>query len=462
MSKTRKLRAAGIIRVSEKKGREGDSFASPDEQRERIEAECARENIDLLWDEDEIDVKGETPLAKRRHLLRGIEEVEAGQLDVIVVAYFDRLVRKLAIQAEIISRVHAAGGKILAVGFGEIGERSAAEWLSATIIGAMNEFVTRQARERGAEAQARAVARGVPPWPNLPPGVRRIDVPKGHPDHGKVEADPATIGHVIEALELRDGGATIAAVRTFLGDYGVKRSYHGVQQMLSDRLYLGEIHFGDLVNLHAFDPLVPRPLFNRVQRVKVARGRRAKSERLLARLGILRCENCGAAMCVGTQKQNGRSYAFYRCPPTGDCDKRVTIGAEIAEKVVVDHARAALADAEGRASVEDNARQAEAAAEKAQADLDAAIRAFAGVQDEPAAADRLAELQAARDLARDRVDHLGGTRARVVVNGAADWDRLSLDGRRALLRATVDSASVGPVAGAATPADRVAVQLVSE
>jgi site-specific DNA recombinase len=80
--------------------------------------------------------------------------------------------------------------------------------------------------------------------------------------------------------------------------------------MLASRVYLGEIHFGTLVNLRAHPAIVDADLWRRVQRAKVSRGRRAKSDRLLARLGVLRCGTCGARMVVGTSNDSciyGRS-----------------------------------------------------------------------------------------------------------------------------------------------------------
>jgi hypothetical protein len=126
----------------------------------------------------------------------------------------------------------------------------------------------------------------------------------------------------------------------------------------------------------------------------------------------------------------------------------VAISAEVVEGTVVETVRAALKDAEGRASAEHNAREAALARDRAQADLGAAIRAFAGFEDEQAARDRLVELRAARDRAQERVDRLGGDRAVVTINAADDWDRLSLDAQRALIRATVESVTVAPGRGA--------------
>ena len=95
-------RAIGIVRVSEVRGREGESFASPAEQRERIEAVCEREGLRPLYVLDELDVSAGTPLDRRAGLRAAVEAIEAGDADVIVAAYFDRLVRWLRVQAELL------------------------------------------------------------------------------------------------------------------------------------------------------------------------------------------------------------------------------------------------------------------------------------------------------------------------------------------------------------------------
>jgi hypothetical protein len=55
-------------------------------------------------------VSGKLPLARRPGLSKAIEMVEAGEADQIVVACFDRLVRSLKVQLEVIERVEHAGG----------------------------------------------------------------------------------------------------------------------------------------------------------------------------------------------------------------------------------------------------------------------------------------------------------------------------------------------------------------
>ena len=152
-------------------------------------------------------------------------------------------------------------------------------------------------------------------------------------------------------------------------------------------------------------------------------------------------------------------YPIYRCPSTHDCPRHLTISATIAEEFIVAKVRAKLEDAEGGASVAQAAQEAAAALERAQADLDAVIAALtaAGLVGEPATVERLAELRQVRNDAQVEVDRIGPDASRVV-NASVDWEKLSLDGRRELIRATVASAVVGVGKGA----DRIALTFVGQ
>jgi len=216
-------------------------------------------------------------------------------------------------------------------------------------------------------------------------------------------------------------------------------------KLLDTRMLLGELRFGDLVNENAFPPLIDRETWQRLQRVHLPRGRRAKSDRLLARLGVLHCGTCGARMVVGTSQ--GR-YALYRCPPTGGCPQRVTISAEAAERTVVEAVQELLSGIEGRASVESGVGDAAEELAWRQEALDKAIRAFGGVEDEQAARDRLRELRAARDRASERHEELLAASAPAIDVSAGDWHLLTVEERRALIRAVVDCAVVSPGRGA--------------
>jgi site-specific DNA recombinase len=450
-------RAVGIIRVSETKGRSGESFTSPKTQRERIEAECQREGLQLIQCFEELDVSGGKSLDARPHLSEAVRMIEAGEAEVIVAAYFGRLVRSLQTQAELLARVEAAGGQVRAVDAGKVGSANSGEWLDSTMRGMMAEYQRRQGAERTSVAQADAIARGVPLWARVTAGYRRAA-------NGSLEPDPATAPIVVRAFEMRAEGKTIEAVREYLVSKGIRLSQRGVQVLLASRVVLGELHFGKYEpNLQAWPAIVDRELWHRVQRTVISRGVHAKSERLLARLGILRCATCGGRMTASARSQEAQGdtpgYQFYRCGRARlDCSARASVGAKEVEPLITDAVRAALADVEGRASTESHVRDAEAAVEQAQVDLESAIRAFASVSDEPVAIERLAELQEARDATRAHLAQLGGASSAVVLTAAADWDRLTTDERRALIRVVVKRATVAPGRGP----DRVTIEFVGE
>jgi DNA invertase Pin-like site-specific DNA recombinase len=432
-------RAIGITRVSRVGDRQGDRFVSPDEQAARIEAFCKRENLNLVAVLEELDVSGGAPLHKRPGLRQAVEAIENRQAEVVVVAYFDRLVRSLKVMQEVVERVEAAGGRIATADLGTLSNGTAAQWFSSALMGAAAEYVRRSIGERARENQLIALELGR--WPvNVIPGLRRNDA-------GLIELDPDTCAAVGEAFRLRAKGARIADVRAHLAEHGIVRSYHGTQSLLTSRQAIGEITFGE--HAGTIPALIDRRTWDRVQRMVIQRGRKGKSDRLLARLGVLRCATCNSRMIASTQTQHGRRYPFYRCGVVrADCPDRPSISAEYVEGLVVDEVKRLLAGIQGAASGDDDVQDAAAEFDRAQAALDGAIRAFTGLEAEQSAAERLSELREARDLARERFEQLDADHHAVdLAVTVGDWDELSWDGRRKLIKAVIDRVIVRPGRG---------------
>jgi DNA invertase Pin-like site-specific DNA recombinase len=109
--------------VSQVKGREGESFAGPGQQRDTVHAACERDGLVLLDVMEELHVSGGRPLDAQPGLSRAVAAVEAGAADVIVAAYFDRLVRSVRVREELATRSESAGGQVLAVDVGRITNR---------------------------------------------------------------------------------------------------------------------------------------------------------------------------------------------------------------------------------------------------------------------------------------------------------------------------------------------------
>jgi hypothetical protein len=232
-----------------------------------------------------------------------------------------------------------------------------------------------------------------------------------------------------------------------LREHGIERSFHGTTALLESRIVLGELRFGEIVNPDSHPAIVEASVWQAVQGARSPRGRRAKSERLLARLGVLRCGTCGARMVVGTQTQGGRSYPFYRCIPTSDCTRRVAVSAELAERTVVEAVQALLAGQRGSASLEDGLGGAERDLEQAERELDAAIEAFSGLEDVQTAKARLTALRVSRDRARGRVDELRAAAVPAVTVSAGDWSLLTVEEQRALIVAVLERVDVAPGRG---------------
>lgn len=449
-SKTRKRpRAIGILRVSQR-NRNEDSRHSEEVQR-RLVVNFAKSQgwelrpEDVLNENDITDgnVSGGADLSKRPGFGPAVARVERGQADVILTADFSRFFRDLDVQRDVIAQVEDAGGELWTVSNGRISHETAESELTANIQGSVTHYAKRYARDKSMLAVDVAIENGKVPWCQTAPGYVR------NPNSTLTPDSPAVQKVIRTAFEMRANGQTIAAVRVYLREHGIEKSYHGTIHLLRDRIYLGEIRFNGRVNLAAHEPIIDRELFQAAQDAVIPRGYRPVSNRLLSRVGVLRCSTCGGRMVVGTQRQNGRSYPFYRCGHVReDCAKRMAISATMVEAAVTEKVKELLADMRGTASGGTGVAEAAAELERCQQALDAAITAFADLMAEPAAIERLRLLRDARDQARDRHEELlANATATTIAVSVNDWDELTLDEQRALVKATIESVVIEPGRG---------------
>jgi Recombinase zinc beta ribbon domain/Recombinase len=335
---------------------------------------------------------------------------------------------------------------VLALDTGIVTGKTAGQWLSSSVLGVVAEYQRRTTAERVRAHQVSSVERGVAPQPHVPAGLRRRN-------DGVFEVHPKTGPVMREAFRMVADGQPVTEARRYANEHGVGLSYHGMFQALKNVAYVGTIRFGKLVKRNAHEALIDAETFRRVQRQHGKGGRKAQSQELLARLGVLRCSSCGSAMAVG--KTSGGKYRTYRCSaPVGHCSKGMSIMTHSADAAVTTAVKQALADVEGRASIEDQARSAERTLADAQRQLDALIRVLDAT--EPAAVERLEQATRVRDEAEQHVVALGGRRAAALTLPApALFDSFDLDKRRAVIKAVVASATVQPGRGS----DRVTVEL---
>ena len=160
-----------------------------------------------------------------------------------MVAYFDRLVRSLKVQLEVIERVERAGGEIFALDHGKLTNGTAAQRLSTNMLGSVFQYF---AEMTGEKVDGGSGARG---------GAGVLAAPED-PGPGTCAArtacwwsSPRRRRSWCEAFKRRDLGASLVEIQAFLPRTGSSASLSGVAWMLRSRMYLGEIHFGELHNL---------------------------------------------------------------------------------------------------------------------------------------------------------------------------------------------------------------------
>ena len=142
-------------------------------------------------------------------------------------------------------------------------------------------------------------------------------------DEQHFQIDPLTGPFVLEAFKRYADGATMKEVVEFFKEKGIKNSLgrdmnlNSVQRMLSNRRYMGEYTFRDIVVPDGIPAIVPKELFDRVQE-KMAKNKKSparhKAEDDYLLTTKLFCGYCGAYLCgeSGTSR-TGVVHHYYKC-----------------------------------------------------------------------------------------------------------------------------------------------------
>lgn len=334
------LRLDGYGRISDVKGRGGESFISEAVQREQVEAWAKSRpgRVEILEWHMDADVSGGG--LDRPGLNRVIERIEAGESGGVVVARLDRLSRAgVADALKLVERIHDAGGQVAAVDLG-IDPTTPVGELMMTLMLALARMERRRIGETWDVAQRKAVERGIHISGVVPTGYRRRQ------DRG-LEPDPEKAPAITEAFHMRASGKTYAHIARWLTEQGVTPTHgspnwmvQSVRGMLANRVYLGEGRYGRYVNPEAHDPLVDRATWEAAQAIEPqswvrSEQREALEPPLLTRL--LRCAGCRYILKPDSVLLRGERVRQYRCRKhhsTGECPAPVAIlGAPLEELV---------------------------------------------------------------------------------------------------------------------------------
>src|SRR5215471_12215958 len=432
-----------------RQSRTNDGTASIPDQLAAMRAWCEQRGYIVGAEYVEPDTSGRKPLAKRKGLRLAVEDVEAGRAQMILTAYYDRFVRS------VLTRAEPHGAEVMTMDLGKTSDATPVSKFTGVVLAAAAELIAEQAAEKTMVSKQRNIDNGVPPFPHITPAyVRRSD--------GTLAPHPVNAALIQEAIQMRlHEQASYVELARWLNEQPLMSdpdengamtpmviTPSGVESMFRSRLLIGEIHFGSFKpNLKAgrrwAGTITDRATFRKLSR-RAPRGRQAKSPQLLARLGVLLCDTCGARMTVNTV---GGKYPQYRCGNTL-CARRAMINVDAADLVVADATIAATQQVEGRDDHDAEVEQAAAERKAATVAYDNAIDLLTGREDTESARAKLDQLEAARDAAVERHERLLAlVKPDLVITTRDDWNALSLAARRELIQLAVVSARVQPGRG---------------
>jgi site-specific DNA recombinase len=289
------------IRVSRRGLREGDSFQSPEIQREKIEAWAKAHGVTILETHTDIDQTGKK--FTRPGLDKALARIESGQTGGLATMNVKRFGRNLIDGLLTIKRIKEAGASFAAIENG-LDISTDGGRIALALMLQMAEIELEHMTEASKLAQTRAVRRGV-----------HFKPPLGYVKTGKGEGiEPGPLAEGIRTLfRMRGNGAGWAEIADYLNahhprDNGSQWVPSHLPKLIRKRTYLGEAHHGENVKTGAHTPLVTPEEFEAAQQPR-APGSGNKIEMLLR--GIIRCGGCRYLMKAD---YGGRQTPVYRCP----------------------------------------------------------------------------------------------------------------------------------------------------
>ncbi len=449
------MRLVAYIRVSQVRGREGETFISPLEQRDRIAGQVAAGGHSVVeWLED-LDEPGSR--YARPGFQRALDMIEAGEADGMVVASLDRFARSTHDAALALRRIEEAGGTLIAVR-DSLDTSTPIGRFARTMMLAIAELELERIRENWRAATRRAVERGVHVSGRVPFGYRR-----GEDGRLVVDEDEATGVRDLFSMRAREvSWHLICEHLDATCPRGGAWTHQRLDWMIRNRVYLGEARQGDVRNADAHEAIVTREQWEAAQSRGVRRPWRGVPALLS---GIARCGSCGYALTRNWSRPGFPTYGCGKRRAKGICPQPVTIGAArleaFVEETFLEWARAEQIVFEG-VPVEERLTDALAAAEQAEAELVAyrATNLVSVLGSEQWGAGITERAEAVRS-AQERVQAIRQTAPLPQTSDVlSDWPRLDHVERRALIASVMACVLVHPVSrslGLAPVGDRLTI-----
>lgn len=322
------------IRVSDSRDKQGtDAYMAEDLQLDKALALVRLSDGMTVGDViRDIDHSGST--MDRPGFQKIMGRIHRGERQGIVVARLDRFGRMAGPILSTVAEIQKAGGEVLSAEE-KFDTSSSTGQVMLGFLAVMAQFQLDRIREGWAAVHARNVTAGVPN--GVPFGYRRGEDRTLEPD----VLSPL----VPQAFARRGHGDSLRHIADFLNASGAVTTKGGqwtsaaVGSMLKNRAYLGEVHYGKLVNDSAHEALVDTDIWHRAQTARPSRAR-MNGGGLLS--GLLRCASCQYALGYRVSKTQAPHYGCPTKTASGTCPAPVFIQAEAIDAYVMEWMRGRL------------------------------------------------------------------------------------------------------------------------
>jgi DNA invertase Pin-like site-specific DNA recombinase len=452
------------VRVSRVAGRSGESFISPDLQREQGAAWASSRGVEVAVVHEDLDQSGGK--LERPGLDALMARIRAGETDGVIVSKLDRLSRLGAADAlRLVEQITEAGGSIAALDLGLDPTTPFGEF-GMTIMLALARMERRRMSEAWEHAKTRALDRGARMGPT-PFGYTRDDdgllVP--HPKWARVvtrafkhaagQGVDAALAYLLKQVPAYPSDGQLGVRRKRSADHRTWNAFT-VRRLLRNRSYLGETRYGDRLVRDSHPALVDRVTFERAHPGDEKPQRRPAAVFPLS--GFATCANCGEVLVGGRAGGREQSLRTYRCRASlgswkGErCDTPTNILADRLENYVVEQVKQAYEQG-GTSGLAASVAETDNSFEDVQGELEAAERELERFAADPTAAELLGQAawtaalrtrteraEAARVEYREHVDTMRA--AEIVMPPIELLDGLAPEELRTVLRSVFQTVRV--------------------
>jgi DNA invertase Pin-like site-specific DNA recombinase len=332
----KKRRAAKYKRVSHKEQAiKGFSLQAQDEMLDKF----AKDN-NLIIAGDYVDRGITASTLKRPALQQLLEDVKAGEIDVIIFTKLDRWFRSVSHYYKIqeILDTHDVPWRAVLEDYNT--ETADGKFKVNIMLS-----VAQQERDRTSERIKvvfdSKIKKGQPITGTLPFGFK-IDTVNGIK---RVVIDESKREIVLDIFTYFEIHQSVGATLDFImSKHDVPIPYNSIKNMLRNTMYMGK--YRDVEGY--CEAYISAERFERVQRILNDRCRQMKRKNnTYIFSGLLRCKNCGSSLAGTGRNHKDRQYHYYRCNKAfknKQCDSGMNVSEELVEKYLLANIEKKLED----------------------------------------------------------------------------------------------------------------------